>query len=187
MRHVFKRICRLASAIALLPLSLAMPVAKTGLAMTDRSDLPAAPGACPTVGPSPTYTLSIAPPYTGVNWSGCNLTNANMSGFDFGGANLSGATLTNANMSGSSFAGAANLSFAILVNANLSNAVLYAYLNNSNFTGANLTNAVMNGSQANDANFTNAALTNAAIASVGLKRSNFTGANLSVDGGWTAE
>ncbi|MBK9608069.1 MAG: pentapeptide repeat-containing protein [Betaproteobacteria bacterium] len=62
--------------------------------------VPAAWCACPTVGPGPTYTLSIPPPYAGVNWSGCNLTNANMSGFDFSLANLSFTTLTNANPSG---------------------------------------------------------------------------------------
>ena len=114
-------------------------------------------GACPTVGPGPSYTLSIPPPYTNANWSGCNLTNANMSGFDFSLANLSFANLTNANLSGS---------------------ILYSYLNNANFTGANLANATLSGGLANDSNFTNASLAGANVSSTGVQRSDFTGANL---------
>ncbi|MBK8835906.1 MAG: pentapeptide repeat-containing protein [Anaerolineae bacterium] len=33
--------------------------------------------------------VTPGPPYTGVNWVGCDLSNANLSGFDFTNANLS--------------------------------------------------------------------------------------------------
>ena len=100
---------------------------------------PAAWGACPIVGPGPTYTLSIPPPYAGVSWSGCNLTNANMSGQ----ADLTGAALTGYNLTGMNLAGA-TFNNAILTNANLTRADLSrADVHTANISGTVLLRAIL--------------------------------------------
>ena len=85
---------------------------------------------CPTVSGSPSFTVTPSPT-PGVDWSGCDLTDANLYFAILIGANLSGANLTNANLQIGSMSGA-NLTGANLTNANL---------NTSDLSGANLTGA----------------------------------------------
>ena len=91
---------------------------------------------CPTVDP---VTGVVTPaPSAGVNWSGCNLTNANLNQSNLSGANLAGANLTHATFNAATVAGitltTANLTSAVLTNVDLSSV---------NMTGANLTQAVI--------------------------------------------
>lgn len=80
---------------------------------------------CPAVGPRGVVTPAPAPD---VDWSGCKLTDANLSASDLSGANLSGADLANAELFGS------DLSGANLTDANLNT----FYVSNLTLTGANL-------------------------------------------------
>ena len=79
-----------------------------------------------------------APP---VNWSGCDLTGANLSAADLVHANLSGATLANANLTGADL-NYAELQKASLASADLSGASLVAtILRAADLSGANLSAA----------------------------------------------
>ena len=93
---------------------------------------------CPTVSGSGTVTAPTPAP--GVDWAGCDLTNAlifysDVTGANFTGANLTGATLGGSNMTGANLTGA-NLTSATLVFTNLTGA---------NLTGANLTSVGLSG------------------------------------------
>jgi uncharacterized protein YjbI with pentapeptide repeats len=102
---------------------------------------------CPTVDAK---TGAVTPaPSAGVDWTGCNLSNASLANANFAnatltGANLSGATLTSANFNGAGLSGAtltkANLTSASIPNADLSSA---------NLTGANLTQAIIKATSLN--------------------------------------
>lgn len=82
----------------------------------------AAAVACPVVDAA---TGAVTPaPAPGIDWLGCNLTDANLTGADLSGADLLGTTLVNANLTDSNLSGA-NLAA--------------AQLNNTSFTGASLT------------------------------------------------
>jgi uncharacterized protein YjbI with pentapeptide repeats len=100
------------------------------------------PVTCPTVD---AVTGVVTPaPSAGVDWAGCNLTNANLNQSNLSGANLAGANLTHATFNGASVAGI------ILTTANLTGAVLTNLdLSSVNMTGANLTQAVIKGSSLN--------------------------------------
>jgi uncharacterized protein YjbI with pentapeptide repeats len=107
-----------------------------------------AAGAAPAVVTCPTVdatTGAVSPaPSAGVNWSGCNLTNANLNQSNLSGANLAGANLTHATFNGANVAGitltTANLTGAVLTNVDLSSV---------NMTGANLTQAVIKSASLN--------------------------------------
>ena len=64
---------------------------------------PAQASTCPTVDPS-THVVTPAPT-PGVQWSGCDLDNADLAGADMSSGNLFGATLTNANLTGANLKG----------------------------------------------------------------------------------
>lgn len=100
------------------------------------------PVTCPTVDAN---TGAVTPaPSAGVDWAGCNLTNADLSHATMNGANLSGAVLKGANFNGS------NLTSAIMTKADLTGATLpVANLASADLTNANLTQAVIKGSSLN--------------------------------------
>lgn len=113
---------------------------------------------CPTVAPQ-TGTVTPAP-QAGVDWSGCNLTSADLGDADLDGANLSGATLAEADLVGASLTSAdlasaslydANAETADMTDANLTDANLQYLLGNINMTdatvyGANISAAEFTGS-----------------------------------------
>lgn len=107
-----------------------------------------AAGAAPAVVTCPTVdavTGAVTPaPSAGVDWAGCNLTNANLNQSNLSGANLAGANLTHATFNGANVAGitltTANLTSAVLTNVDLSSV---------NMTGANLTQAVIKSASLN--------------------------------------
>jgi uncharacterized protein YjbI with pentapeptide repeats len=116
--------------------SLSVGVAATLMAaILTMSAGPAAAVTCPTV--SGTGVVSpVASP--GIDWSGCNLTIA-----DLFNANLAGANLANSNLTGA-YLGYANLTNADLTGANLTGANLVTTnLTGANLTGANLTTATV--------------------------------------------
>ncbi len=93
---------------------------------------------CPTVSGG---TGATTPPATpGVNWSGCNLSNAVIQYTDLSGANLSGANLSGANLLNDTL-NEVNLSNANLQGANFSfeYQVLNLNLTNANLNGADIT------------------------------------------------
>lgn len=107
---------------------------------------------CPTVAAG---TGAVSPaPAPDVDWSGCDLTSANLGSADLTGANLSNANLTTANLT------KANTDQADFANANLFDANGEgATLTNTNFTGANMTFFAADdlaGSDLQDVNITNA-------------------------------
>ena len=109
------------------------------------------PVTCPTVDAN---TGAVTPaPSAGVNWAGCNLTNANLNQSNLSGANLAGANLTHATFNGANVAGVtlttANLTGAGLTNIDLSSV---------NMTGANLTQAVIKSTSLNKTVMTNTTL-----------------------------
>lgn len=100
-----------------------------GLVTTLASVTPAAASTCPKVSSTGVVTPAPSP---GVDWSGCPLGDANLSGADLSGANLSGAKLVHANMT----------------NANLTSANLTSVrLDRTTITGATLTSTAMAGGQ----------------------------------------
>lgn len=114
----------------------------------------AAAATCPSVDPG---THLVTPsPAPGVDWSGCDLSNANLTGADLSNANLGGTNLYN------SLATNANLRNAILSNANLDNAwPNYADLSNADLSGANLQHANLQHTNLAHANLSGADLGNA--------------------------
>jgi uncharacterized protein YjbI with pentapeptide repeats/outer membrane protein assembly factor BamB len=111
---------------------------------------------CPTVNPK---TGAVTPaPAPSVDWSGCDLT----------GANLTGASLLLADLSGTNFT-KANLTKANFDSADLSGA---------NLTKANLTHVWLGGTNSTGAKFTDAAGVGAAFTSATLTDANFTGVKL---------
>ncbi|MBI1349558.1 MAG: hypothetical protein GC156_00395 [Actinomycetales bacterium] len=154
----------------------------------------------------PTDPTSEAAP--GVDWSGCDLTSANLASVDLTGANLtganlaladlSGAILTNALMDGVNLGGAtvilaqmpgvhlaqgwlldADLTGAVLSGADLSGAHMFgARLDDAVLSGADLSGLTMDAAHLARADLTNANLTNATVTSVDLTDADLTGANL---------
>src|ERR1700683_1274661 len=89
---------------------------------------------CPTVGP--VSHLVTPAPSPGVDWSGCDLTNADLNRADLAGANLSQAVLPDADLEN------ANLDNVSLGQANLSgDALAAASLQGTAMSGDNLTGA----------------------------------------------
>jgi uncharacterized protein YjbI with pentapeptide repeats len=94
---------------------------------------PASASVCPTVGPGGAVTPTPAPL---VDWSGCNLAGAALSGAHLDVANLTGADLTGATLS------VANLTGARLAGANLTGVTAtHVVLRQADLTGADLTGA----------------------------------------------
>jgi uncharacterized protein YjbI with pentapeptide repeats len=86
---------------------------------------------CPAVAPG-TGTVTPAPT-PGVDWSGCSLVRADLSGADLSGANLSETNLQGANLTGSNLSGA-NLTDSAIDNADLAQADLNGTLLTGIFT-----------------------------------------------------
>jgi uncharacterized protein YjbI with pentapeptide repeats len=111
---------------------------------------------CPSVDP---VTGAVSPaPTAGVNWSGCDLSHANLTEANLSGASLIGTNLTQATMNG-------------------------VYLNNANLTGAildsaNLFSAAIYGADLNSADLENADLEYGAIGEADLSNADLSGANL---------
>ena len=121
-----------------------------GIGLPGEATAAAATVTCPTVNQT---TGAVTPaPSPGVNWSGCDLDNAIMSGADLAGANLSGASITGESRQEE------------LVGANLS--------------GANLSSAVMAGADMTGANLTNADLTDTSLFDAVLGGTDLSGATL---------
>jgi len=165
---------------------------------------PAAGAACPVVDPT-THVVAPAPTY-GIDWSGCDLSGAELglysiSGADLSGADLSGADLSVAVLTGTTLAGAnlagAALSSAVLTRvdlsgADLTGASLYAA------RGAGLVgvpvglaaswsiergylvgpNADLAGARLDDADLSGRDLSEAVLVGASLARADLAGANL---------
>ena len=108
------------------------------------------------------------------DWSHCDLSYNNFSGF-----NLTNFNFTHCNLSNCNFKNA-NLSNSILSNANLSNSDLNtADLVDSNLEKANLTKCNISGANLSKSNLTNANLTSSNINKVKFSSANLTSTNLS--------
>ena len=118
-------------------------IALSSLALVAAGGLGLAPSAsadvvCPVlIGGSAPYT--VTPSATpGVNWAGCDLSNADLPFAALTGANLTGANLTGANLFFADMTGAS------LAGANLAGANLFvAYLTNADLTNADLTGSIL--------------------------------------------
>jgi uncharacterized protein YjbI with pentapeptide repeats len=95
-------------------------------------------------------TNCIGYPHAGIDWHGCDLTDANLRNAGLESANLSGA----------------NLFAAHLIDANLSG---------TDFTGADLTNSEFQGAELTNADLTNANLTNANLTGAVFSNTDVTG------------
>ena len=91
--------------------------------------------ACPTVEATVPHTVTPAPSAT-VDWTGCDLTDADLSGANFFLATLTGANLTGADLTGANFTNA-TLTDANFTGADLSGATWYI----TTITGAILADA----------------------------------------------
>ena len=85
------------------------------------TEAPAGAITCPVVDPS-SHAVTPAPAPS-VNWSGCNLTNANLSSADLTGADLHAAIFTGATLTGATLTGA-DMSSTSLVNAKMASTAL---------------------------------------------------------------
>jgi hypothetical protein len=137
---------------------------------------------CPTVDPG-TGAVTPAPTH-GVDWAGCDLSNAYLPGADLSDAQLQHANLTSADLNTADLAGA-NLTDAELknasVSANLSGATLAgADLTSTSMIGANLTSADLDGATVSanlsSANLRTADLTNANLTNANLEDADLFGA-----------
>ena len=163
----------------------------------------AAAASCPTVNPG---TGAVSPaPAPGVDWSGCNLTGANLAKADLAGANLTGANLYLASITSANFTGAtltglqsgdvtyqsapklpANWTWitggylagpeADLAGADLSYAGTAGTMDGVDLTGADLAGANLNDAYIQDADFAGANLKNATVTAVTLRDDTFTSA-----------
>jgi uncharacterized protein YjbI with pentapeptide repeats len=148
---------------------------------------------CPTVSPSGVVTPAPTP---GVDWAGCTLYEANLSGADLSGANLTDALLVAANMSGTTLTGATltgvrsgrvtGTPAALPANWHLLNGFLLgpgafvynARLVNADLSGFDLTGATIDHSALDGANLSGADLTGATAEYVRLIGTDISGANL---------
>jgi uncharacterized protein YjbI with pentapeptide repeats len=110
-------------------------------------------------------------PYSGVDWSGCDLTGANLAGADLRLANLTGATLTGANLTG------ARLDYVDLTRASAQNAT---------FTDATGHRGTYEDAHLEGATFTRSVLTISDMDSAHLEGATFTGADLGGAHLWSA-
>jgi uncharacterized protein YjbI with pentapeptide repeats len=141
---------------------------------------------CPTVDPND-GAVSIAPT-PGIDWSGCNLVGADLTGTNISNANFAGADLRSARFDQSILNGAnfshANLTDAsfpdtILNGANLSNAIARnIYLVAADLISANLSNADLSGGNIIYADFSSANLDGASLVNALLDPADFTNASL---------
>ena len=160
---------------------------------------PASAASCPTV--DSFGNVSVLPSPT-VDWSGCHLDGALLSGADLRQANLTGASLVNANLlgalltgatvSGADFTGAtlSGVRSGQIVGSPLSLPSGYqvvagyllgprAYLSGANLAGLNLSGANLVDANLSSANLTGASLTASDLTRTNLSSSNLTGASLS--------
>lgn len=153
---------------------------------------PALAVTCPTVAIDGTVTPAPSP---GVDWSGCDLRDANLGGASMAGANLQNANLANAYLPDADLANA-NLSGANLTNAtpaganlssaDLASANLYGTLaGGADLKAADLTNAMAFGAHLINADFKNAIIHSVDFSSADLSYADFFGAamtSLTTDG-----
>jgi len=129
-----------------------------------------AAASCPTVNPS---TGAVSPaPSAGVDWAGCDLSDAYLYGADMADAQLQGANLTSADLND------ANLSGADLAGAVLTNASAAANLSGANLSSANLLGTFMVGADLDSADLANASLTATNLSSADLKDASLQDADL---------
>ncbi len=133
---------------------------------------------CPTVDQT---TGAVTPaPSPGVDWSGCNLDNAIMSGADLEGADLSDATLSGQSrqelLEDVNFSG-----------ANLSGALIPADLTGSNLTDANLTDASLFDAEVGGVTITGANLTGATLTNVESESGGITGTPAALPADWVID
>lgn len=136
---------------------------------------------CPTVSASGAVTPAPAP---GVDWAGCTLYQANLSGANLTDADLAGASLILANLTNASLSGAglsgANLGHTNLTNADLAGADLTNVgLNSVRLQGADLANADLAGAVVQHSNLDVASLSGSDLTGTTLYYVGFTGADLS--------
>jgi uncharacterized protein YjbI with pentapeptide repeats len=126
---------------------------------------------CPVVASNGTVTPA---PAAGVDWSGCDLTNASLGSASLAGANLAGADLAYA------YLGSADLASADLSGANLANASLVdANLTSATLSDASLTSTSLLNSVLTDASFTGATLTSTDMSQATVSGADFKGTTLS--------
>jgi uncharacterized protein YjbI with pentapeptide repeats len=180
--------------------SSGLAAATLGLAGLVLSAGPASASSCPTVAADGTVSPA---PALGVDWSGCDLSDANLAGASLSFSDLTGANLTGANLQNAYFE-SANMQGAVITSANFAGADLnglasggvtagqpatlpanwslvngylvgpYAYLENANLANQDLVN-----SQLSDADLTGANLSKVDLSSSVLAGANLTGANVS--------
>ncbi len=112
-------------------------------------------------------------PHHGIDWHGCNLTDAYLVNQDLSGGTLTGITLTGAHLGGTVFSASA-LPFAYLDSVYASG----AYFVNANMLGITLTGSFVDGADLDGANLSSANLTDATLTSSTLRGANLSGANL---------
>jgi uncharacterized protein YjbI with pentapeptide repeats len=130
----------------------------------------AAAATCPTVDPFGVVTPAPSP---GVDWSGCDLYNANLRGADLNSANLAGTNLSYAHLN------AADLAFADLTGARLYSADLTgANVIRANLTSADLTNALLIGADLYQAQLDDTVLDYADLTGATLRYADLSGVSL---------
>jgi hypothetical protein len=169
-----------------------------GMVSATAAAAPALAVTCPTVSSSGAVTPAPTP---GVDWAGCNLTDAYLPSADMAGAQLQNAILTGAylpnadlakaNLSGVTATNNANLagddlSGAILTSVNLFGAALSgANLKSANLSNASATGASFTGAQMQQANLTDINLDEALLTSANLFGVTLTGATFDSGTMWT--
>jgi hypothetical protein len=140
-----------------------------GMAAATASPVMAA--ACPTVSASGAVTPAPSP---GVDWVGCNLTNAYLPDADLAGAQLQNATLTGADLLDADLAAADLSGVTAENNANFGN----ANLSNATLTSADFLNSWLDGANLNSANLSSASAWGAHFIQAQLQDANLQGMNL---------
>lgn len=153
-----------------------------GMVSATAAAAPALAVTCPTVDPS---TGAVTPaPTPGVDWAGCNLTNAYLPSADMAGAQLQNAILTSAylpdaNLAKANLSGVTATNNANLAGDNLSDAILTsANLSSTDLSGANLQSADLSHASASGAKFTAALMQQANLTDMGLDEADLSSANL---------
>jgi len=152
-----------------------------GLVSATAAAAPAVAVSCPTLSSSGVPTPAPAP---GVDWAGCNLTDAYMPSADMAGAQLQNAILTgaylpNADLAKANLSGVTATNNANLAGDNLSDAVLTsANLQSTELSDANLQSAKLSSAYAWGAKFAGAQMQQANLTDINVDEADLTSANL---------
>ena len=152
-----------------------------GMISATAAAAPALAVTCPTVSSSGAVTPAPTP---GVDWAGCNLTDAYLPGADLAGAqlqnaNLTGANLPNADLAKANLSGVTATSNADLAGDNLSDAVLTsANLQSMDLSDANMQSANLSSAYARGAKFTAAQMQQANLTDINVDEADLRSANL---------